>query len=399
LVLRFVDGLPDHYYGAGFLTLAQVTALAESLYPLVDFDEGDFSFDSFGIGSFDGGTYFFGNWTWSGPEDGISLTDDYIFTTSSGTATPVSSRFSNYTNFLSPPWALVSLSGAGYNFSNNAGLPDPFCDDGSGGGDGVPPGFIPGSGIWAYKCDCPDYAGAESPYLAPSAPSHRRNRAWTLPRPLSPCKHIASAAQALPDQPSLVDWIGQYAGDSPGTEFTQGPGIVDDSQAIARGQRDLDYAFSAERRASARAAAQKRAQDRARRSGLALSRKVGRLWRMETRGIDRTISWDDRGRYGEPLTLQPPNWYAMDPNNQDAFAQEWERRVQQYQNNPINRAKAAIANTLRPVGNAANSMFTIENSTHPITQQLQTPSSPTLSETLRIPSRPGRPHPPSRAEF
>ena len=89
----------------------------------------------------------------------------------------------------------------------------------------------------------------------------------------------------------------------------------------------------------------------------------------------------------------------MDPNNQDAFAQEWERRVQQYQNNPINRAKAAIANTLRPVGNAANSMFTIENSTHPITQQLQTPSSPRLSETLRIPSRPGRPHPPSRAEF
>ena len=276
---------------------------------------------------------------------------------------------------------------------------DEFPEGGGGGGGGIPPGFIPGAGPWAYRCDCPDYAATEGRYLVPSAPSHKRDRAWSLPRPLSPCKHIASAAQALPDQPSLVDWIGQYAGDSPGTEFTQGPGIVDDSQAIAQGQRDIDYAFSAERRASARAAAQKRAQDRARRSGLALSRKVGRLWRMETRGIDRTISWDDRGRYGEPLTLQPPNWYAIDPNNQNAFAQEWERRVQQYQNNPINRAKAAIANTLRPVGNAANSMFTIENSTHPITQQLQTPSSPRLSETLRIPSGPGRPHPPSRAEF
>ncbi|MBE9113850.1 hypothetical protein IQ273_31250, partial [Nodosilinea sp. LEGE 07298] len=169
-----------------------------------------------------------------------------------------------------------------------------------GGGGGVPAGYLPGVGPWAYRCSCPDYGFSESRYQVATAPSHRRDRSWNQTRPLSPCKHIVSSAKAVGDNKTVLDWTRQFRGDSTGREFNESPYIRNDYTL-----RNLDRQMYAEQRkavaATRRALATDRRAERAQRGARYLSDRLGRINRMNSDGT--TTSSTFMGRFGESLHI------------------------------------------------------------------------------------------------
>ena len=233
-------------------------------------------------------------------ESGDTLLPQEIPTTGS-----TSGNFWFYTSFNedgTPACIIKGPSGDDY---------PPPTGGGSGPGAGPgepPPGFLGGAGPWAYACNCPDYTGHEPAYNVPLAPSHRKDRSFTLARPLSPCKHIASSAQAVGDQKTIAKWNRQFKWDATGREYTEGPKTTRD-YSYGRQQRDMEYAFRKTQIAARKALGKERAEARARRAARRLSDRLGRMnrWNTDSDFMGRTINRIDSskkvGRFGESLDV------------------------------------------------------------------------------------------------
>ncbi len=142
--------------------------------------------------------------------DGVSLVSQFFLISDTPTRPSPSTAFNNA--YPNAPWRLVSVTGLDFSSTSDQGFEnDTYCDPG--GGNHLPPGYIPGQGPWAYTCSCPDYSHSETPYQVPTYPSQRRSRNWPATRPPFPCKHIIAAALAIADQGSVQQWSQEAEGD------------------------------------------------------------------------------------------------------------------------------------------------------------------------------------------
>lgn len=302
--------------------------------------------------------------TWS--FGGTTLSAALGFSVYSSGGSPV--RFSNYDLFISPNIHPTFPSSPGFmegvatlellELFYTEGGPDgplipfyPALPPPS--GPGTPPGYVDGGGRWAYRCSCPDYTAEEPVYKFPTAPTHRRDRSWDLPRPLSPCKHIASSARALADQRSLVTWTRAARGDSP-AEFVAGPRVVLAADPVAAAQQRMDQELRQANRQSRIDLAIARALERANRAEefarQRLLDNLGRINRMNmTTG--KMLHSERYGNYGEPLTLDDALVKAQQ------YQRDYLERLQRYDSRIDRRLLRSIHPRLAP----AAATVTIQN--------------------------------------
>jgi hypothetical protein len=186
--------------------MAQANAYDPILYPTLDFGGYQIvGFSDYGVG-YDN---LIIDRAWPDSQgDQISLLSQFFLISDTPTRPSTSTDFNDA--YPNAPWRIISVTGLDFSSTSDQGFEnDTYCDPGG----GLPPGYIPGQGPWAYTCSCPDHSHSETPYQVPTYPSQRRSRRWPATRPAFPCKHIIAAALAIADQGSVHQWSQEAEGD------------------------------------------------------------------------------------------------------------------------------------------------------------------------------------------